>query len=122
MIPWGAFPFNDEFKKITEGMKSGNVQSYVDEMMKKFNVAQFGDSPMNEKTPPSFEQAEQKANVFETFDYVYIRLELPSEVSLDQLRIFHTSNQAIIENLHEEERRKVIILPCLVKKKELPPK
>ncbi|CAM3989767.1 Hsp20/alpha crystallin family protein [Lederbergia lenta] len=115
MIPWGSFPFKDEFKKMAEEMKPGDIQSYVNDMMRKFNISQFPDT--QEKSPSTSEDTALGSNVFETFDYVYIRLTLPKEVTLKQLRIFHTSNQAILENIHEEGSRKVIVLPCVVKKK-----
>jgi HSP20 family molecular chaperone IbpA len=36
---------------------------------------------------------------------------------MKHLKIFHTSNQAIIENIPGCDERQVITLPCLVKKK-----
>lgn len=115
MIPWGNFPFKDEFKKMAEDMKPGDIQSYVNEMMRKFNVTQFSDTTENPSNPS--DTSDLGSNVFETFDSVYIRLSLPKDVTLKHLRIYHTSNQAILENIHEKGDRKVIVLPCVVKKK-----
>ncbi|MEK3886239.1 Hsp20/alpha crystallin family protein [Bacillus sp. FSL K6-3431] len=118
MIPWGNFPFKDELKKMAEEMKPSDVQSYVNDMMQKLNMPPFGDHyNQQERDQSQSKHVELEPSVFETFDYVYIRLTLPKNVSINQLRIFHTSNQAIIENIHEEGSKKVIILPCVVKKK-----
>ncbi|MGE8206411.1 Hsp20/alpha crystallin family protein [Heyndrickxia sp. NPDC080065] len=56
-------------------------------------------------------------SVFETFDDIYVRIPIKDESWLKQVKIFHTSNQAIIENIPEQGQRHVITLPSLIKKK-----
>jgi len=121
MFPWGMFPFNEDIKKLTEQLNPSDVHSYVNDMMKKL----MKNSPMENMTSqqsnnmkdPQMTNHEPSAQVFETFDDIYIRVHLSAEISLSQLRIFHTSNQAIIENLQGEGSRQVFTLPSLVKKK-----
>ncbi|VEF48239.1 spore coat protein [Bacillus freudenreichii] len=123
MFPWGKFPFNDDFKKMTEQMKPDDIQSYVNDMIKKYIPSQWDNSAENEKTSPftstSSEQNHEKldAAVFETFDFVFIRIKLQNEEQQKHLKFFHTSNQAIIENFFEMGDRHTITLPCLVKRK-----
>ncbi|MBS4199406.1 Hsp20/alpha crystallin family protein [Bacillus sp. FJAT-49732] len=125
MFPWGMFPFNEDIKKLTEQLNPSDVHSYVNDMMKKL----MKNTPMDNMVSPQMNnnnndndhqqtsQNEITARVFETFDDVFVRLRLPENVSLSQLRIFHTSNQAIIENLQGDGAKQVITLPSLVKKK-----
>ncbi|MBS4222050.1 Hsp20/alpha crystallin family protein [Lederbergia citrea] len=121
MIPWGMFPFNDQIKKMTEQMNNGDVHSYVQEMMKKLvpSPMETTQNPFNTERTQSqpSSQTDFQVNVFETFDDVFVRISLPADVSLENMKIFHTSNQAIVENMQEKGSRKVITLPCLVKKK-----
>ncbi|MBW8350940.1 Hsp20/alpha crystallin family protein [Bacillus sp. IITD106] len=121
MFPWGMFPFNEDIKKLTEQLNPSDVHSYVNDMMKKL----MNNTPMDNMLSPQMNNTKdtQKSNnevsaqVFETFDDVYVRLHLPPNISLSQLKIFHTSNQVIIENLSGEGSKQIFTLPSLVKKK-----
>lgn len=57
------------------------------------------------------------SSVFETHDFVYVRIPLKEEAWRKNLRLFHTSNQMIIEHIPEYEDKHIITLPALVKKK-----
>ena len=121
MIPWGTFPFNDDLKKLAGQMDPGDVHSYVNDMMKKFMPAQPNNlsSQHNDDTSTSGNDhnSELNARVFETFDDVFIRIDLPDDDAHQRIRIFYTSNQTIVENIHGDDKRHVITLP-LVKERE----
>lgn len=57
------------------------------------------------------------ADVFETHLYVFVRIPIEDESWLKKMKLYHTSNQSIIEGIPEESDRHVITLPALVKKK-----
>ncbi|MFF2459446.1 Hsp20/alpha crystallin family protein [Peribacillus simplex] len=57
------------------------------------------------------------AEVFETHLYVFVRIPIEDESWLKKMKLYHTSNQSIIEGVPEESDRHVITLPALVKKK-----
>lgn len=57
------------------------------------------------------------ATVFETHDFVYVRVEIKDEEWLKNIRLYHTSNQLIIEHIPKLEDKHTITLPALVKKK-----
>ncbi|MGM0854214.1 MAG: Hsp20/alpha crystallin family protein [Bacillota bacterium] len=138
MFPWSLFPFNKDMKDQMNQMNPKEMDSYIQGMMKKMfpggwdgmmnpnDMMSGAQSFMNPKgnqgqksqrgqSSPS--STSIPANVFESFEDIYIRLQVPSEEWMKQLKIFHTSNQAIIENIPENGERQVITLPCLVKKK-----
>ncbi|MCA1053964.1 Hsp20/alpha crystallin family protein [Rossellomorea aquimaris] len=137
MFPWSLFPFNKDMKDQMNKMNPKEIDSYVQDMMKKMfpggyssmmnpTEAMNGHQPfihsMN-KDPVQQEQEKTAqhnqipVNVFETFEDVYIRMKIPNEEWMKQMKIFHTSNQAIIENIPEHGDRQVLTLPSLVKKK-----
>ncbi|KAA0562514.1 Hsp20/alpha crystallin family protein [Bacillus sp. CH30_1T] len=138
MFPWSLFPFSKDMKDQMNQMNPNEMDSYIQGMMKKMFPGGW-DGMMNPNDMMSGAQSfmnpmgkqEQKsqrgqsspssnsisANVFESFEDIYIRFQVPSEEWMKQLKIFHTSNQAIIENIPEQGERQVITLPCLVKKK-----
>jgi HSP20 family molecular chaperone IbpA len=137
MFPWSLFPFNKDMKEQMNQMNPKEIDSYVQEMMKKMfpggwssminpNEAVKGNQPFihpmsEEQTqkgshPPNSSQS-VPVNIFETFEDVYIRMKIPDEEWMKQMKIFHTSNQAIIENVPEQGDRQVLTLPALVKKK-----
>lgn len=125
MFPWGKFPFNDDIKKFSEQMKPEDIQSYVNDMIKKYIPSQGDHSTESETTSPvncslpdqTGKQKKFDAAVFETFDFVFIRIKIPNEEQQKHLKFFHTSNKAIIENFFEMGDRHTITLPCLVKRK-----
>jgi HSP20 family molecular chaperone IbpA len=137
MFPWSLFPFNKGMKEQMNQMNPKEIDSYVQEMMKKMfpggwssmmNPAESmkGNQPFihpmseetNQKGPqPSASSHSVPVNIFETFEDVYIRMKIPDEEWMKQMKIFHTSNQAIIENIPEPGDRQVLTLPSLVKKK-----
>ncbi|MCA1062934.1 Hsp20/alpha crystallin family protein [Rossellomorea sp. AcN35-11] len=138
MFPWSLFPFNKDMKDQLNQMNPKEMDSYIQGMMKKMfpggwesmmnpndmmsgahpfmNPAgnQGGNSKRGQPTPSS---SSIPANVFESFEDIYIRFQVPDEEWMKKLKIFHTSNQAIIENIPESGERQIITLPCLVKKK-----
>lgn len=122
MFPWGKFPFNDDINKMAEQMKPSDIQSYVNDMIKKYIPSQWENSAEGEKnnsmnTTSPHPKGKLDAAVFETFDHVFIRIMLQDEEQQKQIKFFHTSNQAIVENFFEPGDRHMITLPSLVKRK-----
>ena len=138
MFPWSLFPFNKNMKDQMNQMNPKDMDNYIQGMMKKMfpggwdsmmnpndmmNGAQSFMNPMgNQGQQTKREEAPRSnstipTNLFETFEDIYIRFQVPNEEWMKHLKIFHTSNQAIIENIPGCDERQVITLPCLVKKK-----
>ncbi|XXM71618.1 Hsp20/alpha crystallin family protein [Lysinibacillus sphaericus] len=137
MFPWSLFPFNKNMKDQMNNMNPKEIDSYVQNMMKNMfpggwssmmnpNEAMKGHQPFihpmdsepaqrDQGTP--HQQNQIPVNIFETFEDVYIRMKIPNEEWMRQMKIYHTSNQAIIENIPGHGDRQVLTLPSLVKKK-----
>lgn len=125
MFPWNVFPF---MKGMKQNMNPQEVDSYVQDMMKKMfpggfesmmnaNSTMGGATPQHTPHQSSEQSVSIPAHVFESFEDVYVRFELKDEGLMKKVKIFHTSNQAIIENIPSDGDRQVMTLPCLVKKK-----
>ncbi|WP_064093217.1 Hsp20/alpha crystallin family protein [Rossellomorea aquimaris] len=132
MFPWNLFPFNKDMKDKMNSMNPKEIDSYIQSMMKNMfpngwegmmnpndtmKGAQSFTHSNNQQSAKDTPSHKIPTNIFETFEDVFLRLQITNEEWMKQLRIFHTSNQAIIENIPEVGDRQVITLPALVKKK-----
>lgn len=137
MFPWNSFfPFNKNMKETMKGMNPGDVDQYVKGVMKQMFPSDWqgmqnpGDlmknmtSMMNgnSQEEPRQEAVKQSkenipVNIFESLENIYIQLKITDEEWIKNLKVFHTSNQAILENIPSHGERQVITLPALVRKK-----
>ncbi|RLQ95396.1 Hsp20/alpha crystallin family protein [Falsibacillus albus] len=131
MFPWNMmFPFNKDTKNVMKQMKPEEVEGYVEGMMSKLFPGQmqsmFNPDDLMKQMNPFFQQQKEQrpqasssidAQVFETFEDVYVRIPVKEDESISHMRVYHTSNQAIIENMPKLGDRHVVTLPSLVKKK-----
>ncbi|WP_409250967.1 Hsp20/alpha crystallin family protein [Bacillus sp. SCS-153A] len=137
MFPWNSFfPFNKNMKDRLKNMNPQDVDQYVKSVMKEMfpqdwqgmqnpgdfmkNMGSMMDGTTYERT--SEETAGAAAdripvNIFEALESIYIQLKIPDEDLVKNIKVFHTSNQAILENIPTAGERQVITLPSLVKKK-----
>jgi HSP20 family molecular chaperone IbpA len=103
------------FPSDWQGMQDpGNMMKNMNSMMNGMNEKAYDHSreePVqsgNEKIP---------VHIFEALECIYIQLKIPDEELVKNMKVFHTSNQAILENVPTTGERQVITLPALVKKK-----
>lgn len=125
MFPWSLFPFSKDMKNMMKQMKPDEIEKYVQSFMNQM-MPQNMQGMMNPQSfMPGFNN-ETKQNqtssplsttVFETHDYVFVRIPIKSEQWLKDMRIYHTSNQMIIEHIPEQADKHTIVLPAIVKKK-----
>lgn len=125
MFPWNQFPFSKEMKSKMKQMDQAEVNDYVQSMLGKV----FPNDIMSNfsRQDSSEDKKEHNANhhrpskiqysVFETHKFVFVRIKIKHEKWLKQLKIYHTSNQLIIEHIPEYDDKEIITLPALVNKK-----
>ncbi|RYI31099.1 Hsp20/alpha crystallin family protein [Bacillus infantis] len=130
MFPWNLFPFNKDMKKTMQQLKPDEIDKYVQNMMGQLfpqstqgmggpqNMMQ-GFSPFQQGNPDPSPPGSSKldTSVYETHDYVYVRIGIKDESWLKQLKLYHTSNQIILEHIPEFENKHTITLPAIVKRK-----
>ncbi|WP_421378754.1 Hsp20/alpha crystallin family protein [Bacillus salacetis] len=143
MFPWNSFfPFNKNMKDMMKNMNPQDVDQYVKGVMKQMFPSDWqgmenpGDlmknmssmmNGMNGMNGQHHEQAREApvqpgsekipVNIFEALECVYIQIKITDEDLVKNMKVYHTSNQAILENIPSAGERQVITLPSLVKKK-----
>lgn len=126
MFPWNLFPFNKDMKESLQKMKPGEIDKYVQDIIGKalpdnmrgmMNPQDFfgGFQSSTSRQPSSGNVLNSTA--FETHDYVFVRIPIKNEEWLKKLRLYHTSNQLILEHIPEHDDKHTITLPAIVKKK-----
>lgn len=123
MFPWNLFPFNKEAKNMMQHIKPEEIQKYVEDMMTKMNPSNFNNLT-KDNINPGFASENTKNNhnslvtsVFETHDFVFVRIPIKNEEWIKNLKLYYTSNQLIIEHIPQFEDKHTVILPAVVKKK-----
>ena len=120
------FPFNKDMKETIQKMKPEQVDNYVQDIIGKimpgnmrgmmnpqdmFNGFQSSTSQQQPST------GVLNSTAFETHDFVFVRIPIKNEEWIRNLRIYHTSNQLIIEHIPQHEDKHIITLPAIVRKK-----
>jgi HSP20 family molecular chaperone IbpA len=140
LFPWNSFfPFNKNMKETMKNMNPQDVDQYVKGIMKQMfpndwqGMQNPGDlmknmsSMMNGMNGSAYGQSREEpahaeneripVNIFEALECIYIQIKISDDDVVKKMKVYHTSNQAILENIPAEGERQVITLPSLVKKK-----
>jgi hypothetical protein len=128
MLPWNNFPFNEEMKKMLHNKGSTDIDQYVQDMITKMlpqNMDRMlnpqtwmkGDAPFHQDSQPYPSEDGLQAAIFETHDFVFIRIPIKDESWLRDIKIFHTSHELFIENAPSLEEKNTYTLPVPVRKK-----
>lgn len=126
MFPWNLFPFNKDMNNMFQKMKPDEIENYVQDiigkmvpenmrgMMNPFDMMNSFQAPQGQQ--PSASEV-LNSSTFETHDFVFVRIPIKNEEWVKQMRIYHTSNQLIIEQIPQSDDKHTITLPAIVKKK-----
>ncbi|CAM4009757.1 Hsp20/alpha crystallin family protein [Mesobacillus thioparans] len=127
MFPWNMMPFDRNTQKKFLEMKPEEIENYVQQMMGKMLQPDMKGmfkpedwlKGMQQQSTPQTESSSNKlnANIFETHDFVYVRLPMKNDTWSKQMKLFYTSNQVIIEHIPEFSDKHTIVLPATVKRK-----
>ncbi|MBT2656262.1 Hsp20/alpha crystallin family protein [Bacillus sp. ISL-18] len=125
MFPWNMFPFTKDMKDSLQKMKPDEINNYVQDLIGKIMPNNMGDMMNHQDLFRNFQASDTKqrsanalnSTAFETHDYVFVRIPIRNEEWLNQLRLYHTSNQLIVEHIPDREDSNTITLPAIVKKK-----
>lgn len=127
MFPWNFTPFNKDTLKKLQQMKPDEVEKYVNDMLGKVMPPEMqgmnfskGTNPFNiNATQPEEKNnnGEIQAQVFDTHDDVFVIIPVKERSDLEMMRIYHTSNQLMIEHFPKSDDKHTISLPAVVKKK-----
>ncbi|GLB61140.1 Hsp20/alpha crystallin family protein [Cytobacillus sp. NCCP-133] len=126
MFPWNFFPFNKDMKNFSKQMKPEEIDKYIQNLMGQM----FPQNMQGMTAAPDFMKGFNAASnhshtntpvlnssVFETHDHIFVRVPIKNEEWLKEMKLFHTSNQMIIEHIPEKDDQHFITLPAIVKRK-----
>ncbi|WP_342351986.1 Hsp20/alpha crystallin family protein [Neobacillus soli] len=119
------FPFNKDMKDSMSKMKPDQIENFVQDLMGKVMPGNMRGmmNPQEMFTGSQSSPPQQQttgilnSTAFETHDFVFVRIPIKNDEWVRQLRIYHTSNQLIVEHIPQPEDKHTITLPAIVKKK-----
>ncbi|MBT2641650.1 Hsp20/alpha crystallin family protein [Bacillus sp. ISL-41] len=127
MFPWNLLPFDRNTQKKFLEMKPDEIENYVQQMMGKMLQPNMQGMLKPEEWLKGMQQQNSsepvkpntglKAEMFETHDFVFVRIPLKDEALLKQMKLFYTSNQVIIEHIPDLSDKHTLVLPATVKRK-----
>jgi HSP20 family molecular chaperone IbpA len=126
MFPFNMFPFNQNMKKMMNGMKPEQIEKYTQEMIgKMFSNQMEGISNPQDLMKKIFSESGFQAppssslqySIFDTHEHVFVRIKLKTEDWLKTMKIYHTANLIIIEHVPNPDDKHSLSLPAIVKKK-----
>lgn len=126
-------------KWLSQQYLNNDIQKFVHEVMEQSistslnNAKMMGSMYMNseeERKPEKHEEepeeskimepakASLQATTFESLDHVYVKILLTDSSRLSHLKVYHNSNQLILEGIPDRDDRHVINLPSTVTMKD----
>ncbi|RST72022.1 hypothetical protein D4T97_017325 [Siminovitchia acidinfaciens] len=138
MLP---FPFSKGGlpKWLSQGYFNNDIQKYVQDVMEKSIASSIKNAKLMESAymdmgddeeqviiePETKEHGKQEsahgslqATTFESLDHVYVKVLLTDTSQLSNLKVYHNSNQLILEGVPNQDDRHVITLPSIVTPKD----
>ncbi|MGE7766145.1 Hsp20/alpha crystallin family protein [Peribacillus sp. NPDC096540] len=124
MFPWNSLfslKNNSNQKDFMKNMQQNDVQSLIEKVFSQVIPDNMQGMMQQNDTSSKKENTRTEhplhAEVFETHLFVFVRIPIEDEAWLKKMKLYHTSNQSIIEGIPEASDRHIITLPALVKKK-----
>ena len=123
MFPFNLFPFNKDMKNKLQHMKPDEIDQFIKGILGNVMPDQSGGTMNSQYNANQYRtQSSQQANTlnstaFETHDSVFVRIPLEDESLLRKIRIYHTANQLLLEDIPDQGNKHSIPLPAMVKKK-----
>jgi HSP20 family molecular chaperone IbpA len=128
MLPWNFFPFNKKMNNQMGQFDQNEIDKFVKQMMGQMMPAQMQEMMNNQdwlksSQKQSSEQASSTTgeslsySVFDTHNHVFVRISIKDESWLKQLKLYHTSNQLMVEQIPTATDKLTITLPSIVRKK-----
>jgi HSP20 family molecular chaperone IbpA len=128
MLPWNFFPFSKKMNNQMGQFDQNEIDKFVKQMMGQTMPAQMQEMMNNQdwmksSQKQSSEQASSTTgeslsySVYDTHNHVFVRISIKEESWLKQLKLFHTSNQLMVEQIPNATDKHTITLPSIVRKK-----
>jgi HSP20 family molecular chaperone IbpA len=126
VFPWKNLPLNETMKEKLGNINPNNIDQFVQEMITNMfpkhmdsmlNPQEWLKGMQNHDHSQPYFQNSLKASIFETHEHVYIRIPIQEDDWLKNMKVYHTSTEAIIENIPAHGDKHTLAFPAAVKKK-----
>lgn len=126
MFPFNFFPFNSKSKQMFNGMNQEQMQQFTQDMMGKMmskhmdgvaNPFEMMKNIFPDYPDQTASSTPLKYSIFDTHEFVYVRITITNEEWLRTMKIYHTANQISVEQIPNPNDKHSLTLPAIVKKK-----
>ncbi len=122
MNPWNLlFPLQKYMKQFSSTRDSSDMEAVMKDMFSQMSNSDLFQQGNSEHPFFSNEHSQNgnklQTNVFETHHHVFVRISLSDQKALQKMKIYHTSNSAIIEGYPKDTDKHIVTLPAIVTKK-----
>lgn len=125
MLPFPFFFKGGLPKWLTQTYLNNDIQKFVQEMVEQSISSSIKNAKMmetmyqvDEDEKPGPTSGTLRATTFESNDHVYVRVFIKDESVLSNLKIYHNTNELVIEGIPSLDDSHVISLPSPVRMKE----
>lgn len=115
MFPWNFFSANRKNQDFFDKLDEDSFQEMLEKWMKQA-FPSFLDANTNKQSETTSHKSLNET-VFETHDYIYIRIPISEDEIIDKIKIYYSLNKCMITGVFDNEQPYTIILPSTVKKK-----
>jgi len=114
----GESYLNNDIHKFVQDIVDRSISSSMQhaDILEKATAADIREEPelKHEMKPAESLQV----TTFESHDHVYVKMYIKDPETLSSLKLYHNSNQLLIEGIPNSEARHVITLPSIVRMKD----
>ncbi len=114
MFPWSMLSKNNQLNDWMKKINETGIEQNFEKIFSRFS----NDSLKMDVNSAESQPAPTVAEMFETNEFVFIKIPVPSKQMLEQLKISYGFNKLFIEGLPESNEKRTLLLPAVVRKKE----
>lgn len=115
MFPWNFFNMNRKSKDFFDRMDEDSFQEMLEKWMKQAFPSILEEQ--NQKKEKETTSKTLNETVFETHEYIYIRIPVQDKEIISNIKIYYSLNKCMINGVQDNDQPYTIILPSTVKKK-----
>jgi len=111
MFPWDMLSGkNGQMNEWMKKLSNSGMEQHLEKLFAKIGNEPNFLNKMNPSHDPSL------VEVIETTEYIFVKIQLPEEFKIEQLKIAYSFNKLFIEGL--TEKKQSYLLPAIVRKKD----
>ncbi len=114
MFPWSMLSKNNQMNDWMKKINDTGIEQNFEKIFSRFT----NDSLKMDVNSTEQSNHATQLEMFETNEFVFIKIPLTDRQALDKLKISYGFNKLFVEGLVENGEKQVLLLPAVVRKKE----